>query len=226
MTVPATFSEVLDAIREHTAHLLGATISYDEEDWARPTGLAGWTRSHIAAHLIEGAHELLALLGEEDGKPRSVRERRVSLERRALVDGLQLQIQLDESSAALQRCLATLEDDDHLVTVSPGWTVPAHQVPGLRLHEIVLHHYDLVGDEAFDLPRPIRRSLLELEVERPRRHPLPPMLLLSDEGFSARIGAEDEPASTVIGPARDLVLWLARGIVSDTVSGITPQVAP
>lgn len=220
MTVPATFAEVLDTIREHTAHLLGATISYDEDDWARLTSLPGWTRSHVAAHLIEGAHDLLQLLGEEDASPRSLAERRVSLETRALTNGLALQIQLDESSAALHRCLSTLEHGETPVAVTRDWTLPANLVPVLRLHEIVLHHYDLVGEEAFELPRPIRRSLLELEVERPRNDLLPPMLLMSDEGFSARIGDEEEPATTVIGPSRDLVLWLARGVVSDQVSGL------
>ena len=50
--------------------LLGRTIAYSPEDWAASTRLPGWTRSHVAAHLIKGARSLAqvcrGLLGEGD----------------------------------------------------------------------------------------------------------------------------------------------------------------
>ena len=63
------------------------------------------------------------------------------------------------------------------------------------------------------------QALLALEVRRPRSEELPPVLLVADEGFSARIGDEDGETTTVLGPANDLLIWLARGITTSNVSG-------
>lgn len=220
MTEPATFAEVVDAIREHTAHLLGTTISYDEDDWATATELPGWTRSHVAAHLVQEAEGLIAALGDgEEHEPLSSDERRLALERRALCAGLALQISLDETSGQLQRQLQQLEGDERPIRLAESWTIPAHDVPVLRLREVVLHHFDLIGPEALDVPPSILRLLLAFEVARPRANPLPPVLLLSDDGFSARLGDEDREATTVIGPSPDLLVLLARDIISPNISG-------
>lgn len=66
----AMFAEVVNAVRDHTALMLGTTISYSEDDWAAPTGLSGWTRSHVAAHLADGADAMFRVIkGLGDGRP-------------------------------------------------------------------------------------------------------------------------------------------------------------
>ncbi len=224
MTEAATFVEVIDAIREQTAHLLGTTISYDEGDWAAPTSLPGWTRSHVAAHLVEDANRMLALLRRietdaGEGLHLTPADRQRALERRALDAGLTLQIQLDESSGQLQRALARLEDEDRPVRLTDSWRLPASVLPLVRLREVVVHHFDLVGHEALTIADPVTTSLLELEIGRTHVRDLPSILLVTDEGFSARIGADEGDTSTVIGPAHDLLVWLARGVVTPNISG-------
>lgn len=226
MIEAASFADVIDAIREHTAHLLGTTISYDDGDWATPTALPEWTRSHVAAHLVEGALSMLSLVerldgGAGSGLHPSVEDQRRALERRALDAGLSLQIQLDETSGLLQQRLAGLADDDRPVPLGAGWTVPAHCLATARLREVVVHHYDLVGPLALDVSPAVAHALLELEVSRPHLQELPSVLLVSDEGFSARIGVPGGDTTTVIGPANDLLIALARGVVTSNISGAT-----
>lgn len=222
MTEAVTFAEVIDAVREHTAHLLGTTISYDEHEWAQPIALEGWTRSHVAAHLIEDALAMLAelRLGDAAEHPHpSADDRQRAVERRALDARIGLQIELDETAGMLQGALAQVEDDDLAVTLRGDWVIRGRDVPLARLREIVVHHFDLVREEALDLDGPMAQELLRFEVERPRLDELPPVLLVTDEGYSARIGDEAGDTTTVIGPANDLLIWLARGVTTTNVSG-------
>ncbi len=220
MTEPVAFPGILGAIREQTAHLLGTTISYDAEDWARPTPLPGWSRAHVAAHLVDQALRCIDAL--EDAAPPAARpnaDEQRAIEVRALDAGLDLQIELDETAGRLQEVLTRHDEDRHPVELAPGWSLPAEEVAVVRLRELVVHHHDLIGSEALDLPPEVVRAVVQFEVERPRLEGLPPVLLVSDEGFSARVGPEEEAATTVVGPERDLLLYLARGIVAPTISG-------
>lgn len=228
MTEAATFAEAIDAVREQTAHLLGTTISYDEDDWASGAVTPGWTRSHVAAHLVEGALGALDYLdrldrGDEIPLHASPADQQRALERRALDAGLSLQIQLDETSGQLQGALAKLADDDREVTISEGWRVPLHSLAFLRLRELVVHHYDLVGEFPPGLSAPILHELLRLEVQRPHGDDSPSLLITTDEGFSFRVGDEAGETTTVLGPAADLLIWIARGVASQHISGAAAE---
>nr|WP_108871650.1 maleylpyruvate isomerase family mycothiol-dependent enzyme [Tessaracoccus timonensis] len=221
MTQSLAFPEVLDAIRTQTTRLLGTTIEFDEDDWAAPTVLPGWTRSHVAAHLVEQATRFTKALNAGEGnEPEPDASRlRCQWERQAIEDGLALQTRLDESAGQLQDALARLEHRDQTVQIADGWDAPASLVPALRLRELVVHHFDLIGHEALDVPTSTLLTIAEFETIRPCNAELPPVLLVADEGFSARIGAESGDTTTVIGPLADLCLWLMRGIASDHISG-------
>jgi len=228
MTQSLAFPEVLEAIRTQTTRLLGTTIEFGEDDWAAPTVLPGWTRSHVAAHLVEQAMRVSnALYAEQErelGPGRATL--RCQWERQAIEDGLALQTRLDESAGQLQDALARLEHRDETVRIADGWHVHASLVPAMRLRELVVHHFDLIGHAAFDVPNSVLLTIAEFETLRPHNAELPPVLLVSDEGFSARIGAESEDTTTVIGPLADLCLWLARGIASDSMSGTSAVAMP
>ncbi|WP_297751883.1 maleylpyruvate isomerase family mycothiol-dependent enzyme [uncultured Tessaracoccus sp.] len=228
MTQSLAFPEVLDAIRTQTTRLLGTTIEFDEDDWAAPTVLPGWTRSHVAAHLVEQARRLTKALSAEQAcdpepDPASLR---CQWERQAIDEGLTLQIRLDESAGQLQDALAGLGRHTETVRIADGWTGPASLMPALRLRELVVHHFDLIGREALDVPTSALLTIAEFETLRPRNAGLPPVLLVADEGFSARIGADSGDTTTVIGPLPDLCLWLARGIASDHISGASAVPMP
>ena len=211
------FLDVVEAVREQTSRLLGSTIGYSDEDWAAPTALTGWTRSHVAAHLAEGASAMVRVIrGMHSQIPRSLYDsesaKRLGIELGSLASGLELQIRLDTSASALQNEFSLLEDDRREVALSPGHPVRADTIPLARLSEVVLHHVDLGGClEPGDLSDETEAALLQFHIERIGRHgDYPPLHLVSDTGFEGSVGLPGE-ATEMHGPASDLLLWLTRG---------------
>lgn len=221
----APFDVILEAVREHTHVLLGATIGLSEEQWAQPSLLPAWTRSHVAAHVVENALGLIRVChGIVERRPLRMYSSHVdrvrAIERGALGGGLTLQIDLDTSASELQTLLPGLEGNTSPVEVRAGYRMPAQDVALARLYEVVVHSVDmdLVGLQP-DLGPIIATELLAFEADRIGRRPdLPGMLLLADDGYRARLGQEDD-FRTVGGPAPDLLLWLARGIDSPRLRG-------
>ncbi len=205
--------------------LLGATIGFSEEHWAQPSGLPGWTRSHVAAHLVENARGLIRVCrGLADGRPTRMyschAEKMRSVERGALAGGLRLQIDLDTSASELQTELPILDGNDTPVELRAGYRLAARQIPLARLYEVVVHSVDLdIDGHEVHVPNEIAVDLLTFQSERMGRRPdLPGILLLADEGFGIRLGAEGD-FDTVGGPAVDLMMWLSRGIMSPRLRG-------
>lgn len=212
----APFSEVVNAVREHTSLLLGTTIGYSDEDWAAPTDLPGWTRSHVATHLAEGALGMARVVaGLHAGVPLRMYDSEAAKHRAievgALASGLDLQIRLDTSAGRLQNELASLEDDDRAITLRAGYRIPAKHLPLARLGEVVLHHMDLGSQfTTRDLAPEIAVSLLAFHVERiGGREDYPALRLIADEGYEGLLGPAGEP-EVVRGPAGELMAWLAR----------------
>ncbi len=221
----AHFDVILGAVREHTHVLLGATIGFSEEQWAQPSGLPGWTRSHVAAHVVENARGFIRVCrGMALQRPTrmytSPCEKMRAIEEGALAGGLRLQIDLDTSASELQTLLPSLENNTTPVELRPGYRMTAQQIPLARLYEVVVHSADIGVDiHQADFGKDIAEMLLAFEAERIGRRPdLAGMLVLSDEGFRARLGADDD-FNTIGGPPLDLLLWLARGVDSPRLRG-------
>lgn len=217
------YGDVVSAVREHTSLLLGTTIGYSDEDWATPTGLSGWTRSHVASHLVEGARAMVRVIGElHDGVTRELYgsrgEDREAIELGAIADGLTLQIDLDTSASELQDLFPELDGDERLVRLRDGHDIPAKHLPHARLSEVVLHHFDL--DDQFTpavLSPGVALALLQFHVERiGHRDDYQPLRLVADEGYEGSVGRASD-AATFHGPAADLLAWLLRGTESSRI---------
>lgn len=220
---------VLEGVRDQTHLLLGRTIGYSEADWAQPSRLPGWTRSHVAAHIVANARHLLAAYEElaagavsVDLSPVAADEEAHELELGALDDGLTLQIALDTSAGALDDAMAGSVPADATVRLKSGQVVAANLIPLVRLHEVTLHYFDLApGSDDISLDPGIANELLAFQVSRMRSTDLPRVRVLSHEGFDARLGDSGD-AARVTGPAADLVVWLARDVVTHRVGGAIP----
>lgn len=213
------FEAVLHAIRDRTHLLLGRTITYSADDWCAPSMLPGWSRAHVAAHLITGARNLTRIarellvgtspdllepsLGDED-------------EVLATADGLDIQIALDTSAGELHDELAKLTDLTGAFHLRPGLYIAVHELPLVRLREVVLHHFDLEpADEGIDLDPEIARRLLDFEITCVKP-PIGPVRIRTDEGLTRTIG-RGPTMPTLTGPTGDLFLWAARGALTNRV---------
>ena len=201
---------IVAAIRDQTHLILGRTIGYSKEEWASSTPLPGWTRSHVAAHLVANAKRLIRRIAESSTEPAGADEYEEpqDLEVAALADGLTLQIDLDVTAGKLDDAMATMQDP--------------YQIAIIRLREVVLHGYDLdPSTHELDLSAAVAGELFDFIVSTVSDEDLPDLLLRTDDGREGRIGS-GEPTATVTGPAQDLLLWLTRGVMSERLEG-APQ---
>lgn len=204
---------ILHAVRDQTHVLLGTTIGFSEHDWAQPSRLPGWTRSHVAAHLVQNARTLLArahaLLTDAPAPPAPPEDEQAhALELGALADGLSLQIALDTTAGGL----------DEVMTRVPAGS----DIPMVRLFEVVMHTFDLSpGSDELGVAPSVARELLAFWLDRADPETLPRAHVVSHEGLEVHLGAPAEAAARVTGPSADLLMWLARDVVTDRIGGAT-----
>lgn len=203
---------IVEAIREQTHILLGRTISFSDVEWSEPSRLPGWTRAHVAAHIVQGASDLLArahsqIEGSAAPVPASQEDRSHELELASLADGLHLQIDLDTTAGELGDVLGTLPEGS--------------EIPITRLYELVLHGHDLATEsEDLGVDPDVARELLLFWIANIAGPDVPRVHLISHEGIDVDLGDGTEVAPRVTGPSADLLLWLARGELSDRIGGI------
>ena len=212
------FDSRLHAVREQTHMLLGRTIAYSPEDWAASTRLPGWTRSHVAAHLIKGARSLAqvcrGLLGDGEAVGGYDSTLGHDCELLAIADGLHLQIELDTSAGELDQLLAQLSGRRGDVSLRPGLRIAVEDLPLVRLRELVLHCFDLEPTASgLDVGDDIAIPVLTFESCH-LASGNDALELVTLGGHVLHAGAQP-PRRRAAGPASALLLWLARGIESE-----------
>lgn len=209
------FDDVNRRVLQQTTALLGSTIAFTPENWAEPAGVPGWTKAHVAGHLVQDAlrsrHVVARIaqwrgpddLGTDD-------ERRDELEAITASGPLDLQIALDTSAGQAAQALhdlpAALRDQTvHL----PGITTTIALLPLARLSEVVVHHLDLVdGFTLNDIDDETALWCLEWRASLlVGRRDLPATRVIAEEGFDLTIG---RPGSPTIARAdvRTLLGWV------------------
>lgn len=150
--------------------LLLKAADLDDDGYAAPSALPGWSRAHVAAHVAANAEALSNLVhwaatGEPTPMYASPEERAAGIERGRALPAAELTAWLRDSADALETGMAALGDEQWLaqVVTAQGRTVPATEVPWLRSREVCVHAVDLANGVSFaDLPhglphRPVRR---------------------------------------------------------------------
>lgn len=134
------------------AQRLNRTVDRMEEDaWSGPSGLPGWTRAHVVAHLILNAEGLAgALSGIVQGEPipmyASQEGRDRDIEDLAHAEPAQLRTRLLGATTDFADALAAVPEDlwsTRIERVPEGMTFAAVSVPDMRLRELEIHHADL-----------------------------------------------------------------------------------
>lgn len=226
----SAFERVVASVRDHTHALLGLTIGYTDEEWAAASRLPGWTRSHVAAHLVGGARGMARVCqGLQDDRDvllySSDQQKANDIEKGSLASGVELQVGLDESAGELDETWLCLQGEDRQVSLRRGYRIQAQDLPLARLYELVIHTFDMRTDsDHLGVSGNDAVLLLEFLARQVGNRPdLPAVRVVSDEGFEAVLGAPGEPAP-VEGSAADLVMWLARGVVTPGLRGHPPTI--
>ena len=212
-------------LHDATQRLVRAVDSLDDEAWREPSGLPGWTRAHVLAHLILNAEGLAgSLTGIVTDEPMpmyaSQEARDRDVEELSQLDPGELRTRLLGATTAFTDALAAVPDD--------GWTTSIERVPGgprfragsvqgMRLREVEIHHVDLrVGYSPADWEPEFGVRVIEAMGRRD----------LSAQSFRVRATDVDrtwafgEDGPTVSGTAADLAWWLTgrgngEGLTSD-----------
>lgn len=233
----------IELVRTASQRLVRTVDSLDDDVWARPSLLPGWSVAHVAAHLTLNAEGLgAALVGALEGKPvtmySSQRNRNADIEELSASTPAELRDRLLASVTSFEAAASALTEEAAGVVIerTPGSGVTFHAgaVAWMRLREVEIHHADLGPDLGPDLgngyssadwPEEFTLRLLD---HRARRHDGP--------GFHAEAADLDlswdfgTPGPTVTGPAHELAWWCTgrppypgtSGPVSD--HGVLPTV--
>lgn len=209
------------------AQRLNRTVDRLEDDaWAEPSALPGWSRAHVVAHLVLNAEGLAGALsgivqGEAIPMYASQEGRDRDIEDLAQAGPETLRARLLGATTDFSDALAAVPEDlwsTRIERVPGGRTFAAASVPDMRLREIEIHHADLAAgytraDWSVDFAAMVVDSMGHRDAW--------------DSPFTARatdcdrtwsFGAGTGP--TVSGPTADLAWWLTgrgdgEGLTSD-----------
>ncbi|MFD9126903.1 maleylpyruvate isomerase family mycothiol-dependent enzyme [Kitasatospora sp. NPDC059571] len=210
----------LKDVADSTEQLLRGAAGLDPADVAGPSGLPGWTRGHVLAHLARNADSLVNLLetartGVDIPQYASPEAREHGIRDGA---GRPLDVQLADLATSAERlaaCAATLPDEAWTAVLRHrnGYRFPAYEVPYKRLMEVEYHHVDLAaGYTPAHWPEAFAAAELErIAGQLAGSDGLPPLLLVAED-TGARVAAGRDgagPALDVEGPVRALAAWLA-----------------
>ncbi|MFF9348499.1 maleylpyruvate isomerase family mycothiol-dependent enzyme [Streptomyces sp. NPDC014734] len=220
----------LDALREATDRLLGATQKLDDAAFAAPSRLPGWSRGHVVAHLSRNADALVNVLRDRPMYADSETRDR-DIERGAPRPSAEQLADLADSAARLMEAASVPADWSRTVTLRNGVTDSASRIPFRRRVEVELHHVDLgIGYELEDLPDEFAGREIAFLAERFAGHPdVVATELTADDGRSWSTGGGAGGATAVVrGTATELLGWLCgrRDGSALTVGGGTLPVLP
>jgi maleylpyruvate isomerase len=153
-----------------TRIFLSGTATLSSAAYTKPTGLPGWTRQHLVAHVAANADALGNLVhwaasGERTPMYATREERAEGIARGPRLSDGELGDWLRRSTDRLAEATAALTDEQwtNEVVTAQGRSVPASEIWWMRSREVCVHAVDLgVGIGFGDLPEDF---LLALEAD-------------------------------------------------------------
>lgn len=214
-----------DELRRSTERLLATVARLTDSDVRAPSGLPGWTRGHLLAHLARNADGLTNLMvwartgvqtpqyeslerrnGDiEAGAPRNATEQLADLE---AASG-RLEDEIRKTQTRADSCAPPARPLETMVVAFGGWSHPAWYTLYRRWREVEAHHVDL--DAGYPYTRwPDAYVLWDL-TESAERVPVTRLRAtdLEIDLFPGAKGTPGDSRPTVEGPARELLAWVA-----------------
>jgi maleylpyruvate isomerase len=204
----------MEWVRDGTARMLAAAGRLGDGELREPSGLPGWTRAHVLGHLARNADALgrladWARTGVETPMYRDREQRAAEIEAAAAQPAGALRRDVAATAVRLAEKLAV--PGPHPVRTATGRTVPATEIPWMRVREVWLHTVDLrAGFAIAELPADLVDALLDDVTATLSARPGCPDLLLApaDRDRTWRLGPGPAPSGERTGPAVRLLAWL------------------
>jgi maleylpyruvate isomerase len=195
-----------------------------DEDIRQPTGLPGWTRGHVLAHLARNARALGNLLewartGVETPMYASPEHRAAAIEEGSDEPARVLRTAVIETSSEFTQMTASMPEQawTNEVRSAVGRALPATGVPWMRIRESWIHAVDLDSGASFtDLPATVLDRLIDETVARLRNTDGCPSMTIRDTTGGGEWVVGDRDGTVVSGPRASLARWLlGRGVSPD-----------
>jgi maleylpyruvate isomerase len=207
----------MDRMDKGYGYLAGWLDLLEDGRLGEPSGVAGWTRRHVIAHVGLNARALGRLVhwaatGERTPMYPDTRARAAEIEQAAGLPAPELRglvhIEQTRLRAALDR-LAAAGWNATVATVH-GRQMPAREIPWLRTREVWVHAVDLRNGADFpDFPADLLDALITDVAATWRRRRQPPALVVAptDRDREWQVDVPGTPVR-VLGRAHDLARWL------------------
>jgi len=231
--MPHDIETAVQLLQEANGRLVRTVDGFADDDWGRPTGLPGWARAHVVAHLALNAEGLVgALGGVASGGPvpmyASPEGRDHDIDELAGAEPDELRGRLLGGVTDFDNAVAAVPEDRWGTQIerTPGSerTFVAAAAVGMRLREVEIHHADLeAGYSHREWPAAFSALVLNAMAKRgAAREPF-----TADPSEFDGTWAFGQGGATVTGSAADLAWWLTGrgagdGLTSD--SGTLPGI--
>lgn len=211
-----TLDQSLDWMQTGTDLLMGAVQRLDEDALSAATGLPGWSRRHVLAHVGFNAQALQRLAawartGIRNPMYASAEQRAAEIADSATWHADRLRALVTDSAADLAADLDALDDDTWRrdVVTAQGRTVPASEIPWMRTREVAVHAADLDAGVGFaDLPNDLCEALVDdVTARRSSQGKDPALTVRSTTGRSWHMAGAGQPR-VVSGTPAQLARWL------------------
>jgi maleylpyruvate isomerase len=219
-----------------TELLTRAVNALPDDTLRAPSGLPGWSRAHVVAHVARNAEALTRLAtwartGIETPMYPSREHRAAEIETSAQAPVDVLRAELTTTAADLDAALAALDDTTWQAEVRSalGRPIPAAEIPWMRVREVWLHAVDLdAGVSVADVPPDVVDTLLDDSTATLSAAEGCPSAVLAptDRDRTWTLGpASDEPLQ-VRGAAAQVLGWLVGRTGTDGVEAVTADGTP
>ncbi|MGW0882565.1 maleylpyruvate isomerase family mycothiol-dependent enzyme [Streptomyces sp. NPDC002671] len=199
-----------------TEMMIRAVDGLDDDAFAAPSLLPGWSRAHVTAHVAANAEALSRLVhwaatGEATPMYTSPEDRAAGIERGRVLPAADLNTWLRRTADALENGMAVLGEEQWRtpVVTAQGRTVPATEVPWLRSREVCVHAVDLAAGVTFaDLPADFLTALCDDVVTKRAAAPGPALTLRATAVGAAWDLPGDGEAVPITGELHDIAAYL------------------
>ena len=221
---------VVAALADATNRLVRTVDAMDDEQYAEPSLLPGWTRAHVVAHLALNAEGLgAAVRGVNAGEPVPVyasnEARDADIEEVATLSPTRLRERLLSGSGLLAEALAHLTDDgwaEEVERVPGGMLFTVSSIPSRRRTEVEVHHADLgLSYTPADWPGDFCAAFIQVMSARLEEHEGGFTVVATDLGRTWEVAGG---GTEIRGTAGDLGWWLSGRGGEDRLSGDVPEI--